>query len=94
MNRINEFDLEPGAYEHYKGNIYVVTEVLTHTDHPDTGKMEPLADPLVIYRDLEPTMQHVNGRYQWVHKRYGRKLSEFKGTVEHNGEIVKRFKLL
>jgi hypothetical protein len=94
MNRINEFNLETGTYEHYKGNLYVVTEVVTHADNETTGKMEALADPLVVYRDLEPAMEHVNGRHQYVHKRYCRKLSEFKAEVMHNGEKVKRFKLL
>ena len=94
MDRINIYDLEPGTYQHYRGDTYVVVDVLTHLDNPTTGKMERLTDPLVVYRDLQPPIEHLNGKAQPVHNRYGKKLSEFTGMVHHNGKQVKRFKPL
>lgn len=96
MNRINEYnlELEPGTYEHYKGTIYVVLEMVTHMDGAG-GKMEALVDPLVCYRDLIPIVKHVNGRPIAAHQVYARPLSEFMGMVDHpasNGQMVKRFK--
>lgn len=91
MNRINEYNLEPGVYQHYKGGLYVVTDIVTHMDNPAIGKMEPLPDPLVVYRDLEAPVRHVNGRSQSAHQVYARTLNEFTGTVDNNGEAVKRF---
>jgi hypothetical protein len=94
MNRINEYNLEPGTYEHYKGSIYVVTEIVTHMDNPETGHMEPLHDPLVVYRDVEPVVRHVNGRAQQAHQVYAHPLSAFAGTVQVDDRQVKRFKIL
>lgn len=91
MNRINEYNLEPGVYQHYKGGLYVVTDIVTHMDNPAIGKMDPLPDPLVVYRDVEAPVRHVNGKNQAVHQVYARPLSEFVGTVSHNGEPVRRF---
>lgn len=91
MNRINEFNIEPGSYQHYKGGIYVVTDLITHMDNAATGKMEPLQDPLVVYRDLIPVVRHVDGRVQQAHQVYARPLSEF-SAMTVNGE--KRFKHL
>lgn len=89
MDYHNEF-IMPGPYRHYKGSIYVVCEVITHMDGPE-GTMVPLADPLVVYRDLAPVMRHVNGRHQYAHQRYARPLSDFTATVTHNNEQVNRF---
>lgn len=91
MNRINEYNLEPGVYQHYKGGLYVVTDIITHMDSPTVNKMEPLADPLVVYRDVEAPVRHVNGKKQSAHQVYARALSEFTGTVTRDGEPVKRF---
>lgn len=91
MNRINEYNLEPGVYQHYKGGLYVVTDIVTHMDNTAIGKMEPLPDPLVVYRDIEAPVRHVNGKSQAAHQVYARPLNEFTGTVDKNGEIVKRF---
>jgi len=91
MNRINEFNLEPGTYQHYKGGIYVVTDIATHMENPESQKMEPLLDPLVVYRDVEAIVRHVNGRLMVAHQVYLRKLSEFTATVSHNDNVVKRF---
>lgn len=77
MNRINEYNLEPGVYRHHKGRLYVVTDIVTHMDNTAVGKMEPLPDPLVVYRDLEAPVRRVNGRNQSAHQVYARKLSEF-----------------
>jgi hypothetical protein len=91
MNRINEF-LEPGIYCHHKGNYYVVENVVTHMDGPD-GKMQPLADPLVCYRDVTPIPKHLNGKpVTSYHQTYARALSEFLGTTTNDGgQLVKRF---
>ena len=94
MNRINEYDIEPGVYRHYKGGLYVVLDIITHMENPATGKMEQLADPLVLYRDLAPVVGHdVKGRpSNDIHKRYARALSEFTEKVNKpDGQTVKRF---
>lgn len=91
MNYINEF-IEPGTYEHYKGGIYVLLDVVTHMENQTKGKIEKLQDPLVVYRDLIPMVEHVEGKAIVPHKRYCRTLSEFKATVTHDGKSVKRFK--
>jgi hypothetical protein len=91
MNRINEFGIEPGVYEHYKKGLYVVTDIITHMDNPNTGKMEAIPDPLVVYRDVTPVVRHVNGKAQTAHQVYARTLSEFTAIVPHNGKNVKRF---
>ncbi len=90
MNWINEFDFSPGTYRHYKGGVYVAVDLITHMDGAQ-GTMEPLPDPLVVYRDLEAIVKHVNGRPIAVHQRYARKLSEFIGMVSKGLETVKRF---
>jgi hypothetical protein len=90
MNWKNEFDFEPGTYQHYKGGIYVVTNIVTHMDNPE-GAMDALADPLVVYRDLIPIVKHVQGKPMAAHQVYARTLSEFTEMVTHNNESVKRF---
>jgi hypothetical protein len=70
MNLINEYNLEPGVYQHYKGGVYVVTDLVTHMDNPTTGKMEPLQDQLVVYRDLETPVKHVLGKSKPAHQVY------------------------
>lgn len=91
MNSKNEY-IEPGTYEHYKGGMYVVMEVITHMENPDIGKMDKLQDPLVVYRDLIPVPDHVNGKPEKEpYKRYARKLSEFQEKVLHNDQTIKRF---
>jgi hypothetical protein len=92
MTRINEFNIEPGVYQHYKGSHYVVVELVTHMENAAVGKMEPLPDPLVVYRDLQVVMRHVNGKYQNAHQVYARAYSEFNGMVDLPHDIkVKRF---
>lgn len=92
MNQINEFNFEPGTYRHYKGGYYVALDLITHADDVQTGKMEPLQDPLVVYRDINALVQHVNGRPTIPHRRYARALSEFTGMAElPNGDLTKRF---
>jgi len=94
MNRINEYDIEPGVYRHYKGGYYVVLDIITHMENQSIGKMEPIANPLVVYRDLTPVAGHdIKGRpSNDIHKRYARTLSEFNATVMKDGETVKRFR--
>lgn len=90
MNWVNEY-IQPGTYQHYKGGLYVLVDVVTHADNTE-GKMDKLVDPLVIYRDLTGTVEHVNGKPVVPHKRYARTLSSFTSNVEHNKNIVPRFK--
>lgn len=92
MNWINEY-IEPGTYQHYKGGMYVVTEVVTHMENESIGKIEKMPMPLVVYRDLHAIVEHdVNGKpVPTVHKRYARKLSEFEEIIIHNDKSVKRF---
>lgn len=91
MNWINEY-IQPGMYQHYKGGMYVLVDVITHADNVATGQMDKLADPLVVYRDLVPMVEHVNGKAITPHKRYMRTLSEFTAMVNHNEKRVPRFK--
>lgn len=91
MNLHNEYDLQPGVYRHYKGGLYVVTDLITHMDNPANGHMDALADPLVVYRDIIPLVKHINGKNQMAHSRYARPLSEFRAMVTHNEKLVKRF---
>lgn len=89
MNRINEYNLEPGIYQHYKGGLYVVTELVTHMDN-SKGKMEPLNDPIVCYRDLKSIPRHVNGKMQYPHQMYGRPLSSFFELVNGKKRFTKQ----
>lgn len=90
MNRINEFNVEPGTYEHHKGGLYVVTGMLTHVEGPE-GKMITMEEPLVLFRDLEPIQHDVNGKITSNPLRiYGHKLSEFR--MDMDGKP--RFKLV
>ena len=90
----NQFDLNPGVYEHYKGGLYVVESILTHTKNEQGGDWIRLMDPLVIYRKLEPEYESINGGPKsMVVKTYARTLSNFKGEVEIEGIKQKRFKL-
>ena len=92
INYINEY-IEPGVYEHYKGGIYVLLDVITHMENPSVGKIERLAEPLVVYRDLTQILEHdKNGKPCYPHKRYCRTISDFKAMVMHDGNSVKRFK--
>ena len=93
MNRINEYDIEPGTYRHYKGGYYVVLDIITHMENPAAGKMEAVANPLVVYRDLIPMGGHdVKGKPGTPHKRYARSISDFTATVKkEDGTMVKRF---
>lgn len=53
MWRKNQFDLEPGPYEHVGTKaIVVVTEIVTH--HYDGAEQKQLEDAWVVYRDLQP----------------------------------------
>lgn len=79
MNRINEFGFEPGVYRHHRGALYVATDLVTHLDNATTGKMEPLPEPLVVYRDVVPVKRLVHGgERKEFHQVYARKLSEFR----------------
>lgn len=82
MNSLNEYKLMPGVYQHYKGGLYVVTELVTHMEGAD-GEMEYLPDPLVCYRELDATSKD--------HKVYARPLSVFTATVPHNDTTVEAF---
>lgn len=89
MNRINEYNLEPGVYQHYKGGLYVVTELVTHMDDA-SGAMAPLADPLVCYRDVQPIVKHVAGKPVPAHQVYARPLSTFFELVEGKKRFTKQ----
>ncbi len=91
MNWINEYGIQPGTYQHYKGGLYVLVEIVNYADNPETGLMEKIEDPFVIYRDVVPMVEHVNGKPITPHKRYMRTLSEFNSLVDHNNVRVKRF---
>lgn len=88
----NQYDLEPGVYELYKGGLYVVETILNHMKNEDGGDWLKLQDPWVVYRNLEPQVEKLNGRDTFVIKTFGMRLSKFKGDVSVNGKTMKRFK--
>jgi hypothetical protein len=96
MNYINEYDITPGVYVHYKGGKYVVTDLITHLENSAKGQMEKLEDPLVVYRDLERPTGIVKDKRQAIQQVYARKLSEFTALVisERHEQPVKRFTLI
>jgi len=82
MDWINEYDVQPGVYQHYKGELYIVQGVVTHTMN-DKEKWRKLRVPYVMYRRLEvqyrfvPVWEWVNGERTQVlhpegHKRAGK----------------------
>lgn len=83
LDRINEFNLEPGVYAHHRGDLYVVITILNFIDGQD-GMMGELTDPLVIFRDLEPLKGHDStGRpTNRLHRVYAHPLSEFKKEID------------
>lgn len=95
MLAINQFDLTPGVYEHYKGGLYVVRTVITHVRVEYNGEWERMQDPWVAYEHLEPQYESINGsEKKMVQRAYLRKLSDFTSDVEIEGKIMKRFKLV
>jgi len=56
MNRINEFDIEPGVYKENTSEWHVVVlDIVTHhfTIHPDNGRLTVDSNVLVLFRELE-----------------------------------------
>jgi hypothetical protein len=53
MEWINEYNLYPGVYEHYKGELYVVENIITHS-LDSKNEFYQLDDPKVVYRNLVP----------------------------------------
>lgn len=91
----NQFGLKPGAYQHYKGGIFVVENVLTHQEEDPEGPFMKLQDPLVIYRNLEQQFETLNGgNPKQIIKTYSMPISLFMGNVMVSGELIKRFKAL
>lgn len=70
MNRINEFNVEPGPYGLADGRVLVVVDVVNHVYNAAADLPEAIEDPMVIVRPLE------NGRLE--HNRYGYPLTVFK----------------
>lgn len=78
MNRINEYGIEPGAYEHQRGGIYVVTDVISHSSVQDFKEhLVHLPDPFVVFRDVQAPVKDVNGRATAVHQVYSMPISKF-----------------
>lgn len=88
----NQFGVKPGPYEHYKGGIYILRNIVTH--HKLDGAWTHIQDPWIVYEHLEPKYEEVNGVMQQVQKSYMRRMSEFTAEVEVDGQKVKRFKPL
>lgn len=91
MTRINEFNIEPGTYEHHKGVLYVVIEIVNYMEGPD-GKMQRLTDPLVCFREVKQIPGHeANGKPNAnPHRVFALTISEF--TKDIDGKP--RFKMI
>lgn len=80
MNRINQFNVEPGPYndKDHQGNQaganhgpkIVVTDIVTHYFNQHSNQFDNGIEPLVIVRDLVHSAE--------IHKRYAYPLSIFK----------------
>ncbi len=70
--------LQPGIYQHYKGNNYEVIDVAYHSE---------TMDALVVYKQLYASA-HPEGTV-WV-----RPLEMFQEEVEVDGKTVPRFRLI
>lgn len=77
MNYHNEYSISPGCYEHHKGLVFVLLDLVTHTENAITGDMEKMDDPEVVYRDLVTPVEHFEGKLTQIHRRYKMKLSEW-----------------
>jgi hypothetical protein len=53
MNRINEFNLEPGTYIDQAQNVVVMVDVITELYKEDADLLDRLSDPLVVTRPLD-----------------------------------------
>lgn len=93
MLAINQFNLYPGVYEHYKGGLYIVRTIVTHEKINDAWVR--IEDPLVCYENLEPQYDKVKGdNPTMVQKAYQRPLSEFTGNIQIGDKLYPRFKLV
>lgn len=70
MNRINEYDIEPGPWTDEHGTTLVVLDVVNHAYNTTANLCEALADPFVILRPLDVS--------RIEHSRYAYPLSIFK----------------
>lgn len=85
----NQYEIKPGPYQHYKGGIYIVENILTH--HKVEGVWTKIQDPLIIYRNLEAQYEAINGdKPVMVIKTYCRTFVEFHEVIDG----VPRFKPL
>jgi len=91
LNWINEY-IQPGTYRHYEGGLYVLLDVITDEYDTATGKMNKLGDPLIMFRDLVPLVDYVNGKAVTPHRRYTCALSKFIEKVDYQNGSVQRFK--
>lgn len=57
MDRINQFGIEPGVYEHEGKKVVVVNIV---TDVYESEGWKKLEDPWVCYRPLDSVLIHVS----------------------------------
>jgi hypothetical protein len=70
MNRINEFNLEPGVYAGQDGQLLVVIDVITEMFLINQSILDRLQDPYVVTRKLIES--------QLTHNRIAYPLSVFK----------------
>lgn len=61
MNRINQYNIEPGPYSDDHGFKIVVIDIVTHSWNGIAGLQEALPEPLVLGRQLVMTDE----RYVW-----------------------------
>jgi len=72
MNRINQFNFEPGIYVCAAYIMVVVTELVTH--HDDGTELQELPDPMVVFRSLEDKIEK--------YTRHSMRLSAFKSKYK------------
>lgn len=81
INWINEYNLTPGVYEHYKGTLYIVQNLITHHE-VENEKWEKMRDPEVVFRTLENEYLETPTGKREVIRHFKMPLSKFVEDVE------------
>lgn len=85
MNRINEFNIEPGPYSASDGSVLVVVDIVNHIYNASADLPEAVEDPLIILRHLDVT--------RLEHRRYAYPLSVFKSKFSMYPQSPVQYKI-